>query len=329
METFKAFLVREHADGTFTRKIETRNTDDLPGNDVLIRVKYSSLNYKDALSSSGHKGVTRCYPHTPGIDASGLVVEDRTGHPMPGDDVIVTGYDLGMNTSGGFGQYIRVPGDWIVPLPGGLTLEESMIFGTAGFTAGVGMHKMIVNGQHPGQGRVVVTGASGGVGSMAVALFTRAGFEVIAATGKDKARPYLEKLGAVEIIPRSETNDNSGKPLLRPRWAGAFDNVGGNTLATLIKACGRHGNIVVVGNVSSTALDTTVFPFILNGVNVLGVDSATTPKELRTTVWKNLSGDWRPSTLKDMAHIITLDELDPFIDQILKGEVTGRIVIKH
>ena len=329
MPEYKALVIREQDEHNFIRTIETGNTDDLPGNDVLIRVKYSSLNYKDALSATGNKGVTRKYPHTPGIDAAGMVEEDRSGIFKPGMEVIVTGYDLGMNTSGGFGEYVRVPSDWIVPMPPGLTLKETMIFGTAGFTAGVGIHKMLMNGQEPGMGKIVVTGASGGVGSMAVAILAKAGFEVIAATGKEDAGEYLMKLGASEIIPRSEANDDSGRPLLRPRWAGGFDNVGGNTLETVIKACGRHGSVVVVGNVASPKLETTVFPFILNGINVLGVDSATTEMALRKTIWEKLASDWYLNKLNDIAHFVRLHDIDPYIDEILRGEIMGRVVIEY
>ncbi|MEM6299920.1 MAG: YhdH/YhfP family quinone oxidoreductase, partial [Bacteroidota bacterium] len=227
MPTFKALRVHEQTDGTFSRQIESRSTDDLPEGEVLIRVHFAGLNYKDALSATGNKGVTRKFPHTPGIDAAGVVEESNHSDFKAGDEVIVTSYDLGMNTDGGFAEYIRVPAEWVVPKPNTLSLSESMILGTAGFTAGLSLWKMLQNDQNPEAGKILVTGATGGVGSFAVGICAKAGFEVIASTGKSEATEYLKKLGATEVVGRDYAHDDSKRPLLKPLWAGVIDTVGG------------------------------------------------------------------------------------------------------
>ncbi|NLN94843.1 MAG: YhdH/YhfP family quinone oxidoreductase [Bacteroidales bacterium] len=321
---FKALLVSEKPDGTFIQEVVKRKITDLPDNELLIKVNYSSLNYKDALSATGHKGVSKFYPHTPGIDASGLVAFSRDKRFKPGDEVIVTGYDLGMNTPGGFAEYISVPGDWVVPLPQSLSLKEAMMLGTAGFTAAYALYKLIEGGQKPENGPVLVTGATGGVGSLAVALLSKAGFEVIAATGKPDSADYLKALGANRITDRGEVNDTSGKPLMKPKWAGAIDTVGGNVLATVLKACQKHGNVAAMGNVLSVELHTTVFPFILNGINLLGVDSATCPMSIRQELWKKLGNEWKPDKLEMISSQCYLEDLPEYISKILKGEMEGR-----
>ena len=271
--SFQALVVRQVEEKQYSRKIETRSTDDLPEGEVLVRVHYSSLNYKDGLSCNGAKGVTREYPHTPGIDAAGIVESSSSDEFKSGDSVIVTSYDLGMNTSGGFGQFIRVPSGWVVPLPKGMTLRESMVYGTAGYTAGLSVNALLHQGLTPEQGLIVVTGASGGVGSVSVALLAGLGFQVKASSGKTEAVDFLRELGATEIIGREEVNDESGKPMLKQLWAGGIDTIGGNALSTMIKACQAGGAVAVTGNVASPDLPITVFPFILRGVNVLGIDS--------------------------------------------------------
>ena len=326
---YKAWIIREAADGAMTRAIEERSTGDLPAGEVLVRVHYAGLNYKDGLSSAGHKGVTREFPHQPGIDAAGVVVSDSTSTFTVGDKVICTSFDLGMNTAGGFGEYIRVPAEWCVPLPEGLTLEESMIHGSGGYTAALALHKMEQNGQNPDMGPICVTGATGGVGSLAVAILSQAGYEVIASTGKTEEYTYLQSLGATEIIDRNEVNDESGKPLLRPKWGGAIDNVGGNTLSTLIKSCGRNGSVACIGLVASPDMETTVYPFILNGVNLLGIESAHTPLDIRVELWKRLAGKWKVGLLHDIKTVISMEELDEYFDLILKGKTRGRVVVKH
>jgi acrylyl-CoA reductase (NADPH) len=222
---FKAMIVTETADKQFIRAIGDKHISDLPEGEVLIKVQYSSLNYKDALSASGNKGVTRKYPHTPGIDAAGLVAASTDPAFKPGDQVLVTGYDLGMNTAGGFEEYIRVPAAWVVPLPAGLSLRESMVYGTAGFTAALSCFKLINYGVTPDRGPVLVTGATGGVGSIALAILAQSGYTVAAVTSKLNEAPYLQQLGAKEVIGVAEADDQSGRPLLKPRWAGVVDTV--------------------------------------------------------------------------------------------------------
>lgn len=324
---FKALRITEDPEGTFTRSIIERNISDLPEGEVLIRVHYAALNYKDALSSSGNKGVTRKYPHTPGIDGAGEVVEDSSGQFKAGDKVLVTSYDLGMNTDGAFAEFIRVPADWVIPLPESLSLKESMVIGTAGLTAAIGLYKMEKMGQAPEKGPIVVSGASGGVGSMAVSILAKAGYEVIASSGSEDAESFLKGLGAAKVVDREFINDDSSRPLIRPKWAGGIDTVGGNTLATLIKGCMQEGSIAACGLVSSPVLPTTVFPFILNGVNLLGLDSATFPKSERLAVWNKLANEWRVDHLEKMATVCSLEDLNPYIDAMLKGGTKGRVLV--
>lgn len=326
---YRSFVITQEPSGNFTREIKTLDIADLPQNEVLIKVHFSSLNYKDALSASGNKGITRKYPHTPGIDAAGIIVSDKTNHFNEGQQVIVTGYDLGMNTSGGFGEYISVPAGWVVPLPEGLTLKESMMLGTAGFTAALSLYHLLRCGQAPASGPILVTGATGGVGSLAIMLLSLAGFEVIAASGKTDSYDYLQSLGASQILTRDAVDDTSGKLLLRPRWAGAIDNVGGNILATVLKGCAEHGNIACCGNALSPELHTSVFPFILNGVTLIGINSATTPMNLRTALWKKLSTDWKPAGLHSVAETISLEKLNEKIELMLQGKLQGRFIVEH
>ena len=325
---YKAFVIREKEDGTFSRSIEYKNIEELPLGEVLIQVKYAALNYKDALSASGHKGITRKFPHTPGVDACGIVVSSESPEFKKGDAVIVTSYDFGMNTSGGFQEFIRVPAKWPVKLPSKMTLEESMVLGTGGFTAALSLYKMQQNGQIPEMGPILVTGSTGGVGSMAVAILALNNYEVIAASGKKDAHEYLRELGATKIISREETNDKSGRPLLRPAWAGAIDTVGDNTLATCIKACGRNGSIAVCGLVESPKLETTVYPFILNGVNVLGIETAETPRSIRLKIWELLADEWKPKHLDKIKKIIALEDLETYIPLMLEGKSKGRVLVK-
>jgi len=325
---YNAYVVREEKDGSFSRQIETKNSTELPQGEVLVKVKYAALNYKDALSASGHKGISKHYPHTPGVDAAGIVVRSESEDFREGDEVIVTSYDLGMNTSGAFQEYISVPADWPVLKPSALSLEECMVIGTGGYTAALSLYKMEQNGQCPEMGAVLVTGSTGGVGSMAVAILAQNGYEVIAATGKENAHEYLKLLGATQIVDRASIDDKSGRPLLRSQWAGAIDTVGDNTLATCIKACGRNGSVAVCGLVASPELNTTVYPFILNGVNVLGIETAETPRAIRLKLWDLLSHEWKPQHLEDIKRIIALDKLDTHIHLMLEGKSKGRVVVK-
>ena len=327
VSTFRALVVSKTDEKTFTREITERSISDLPEGEVLIRVQFSSLNYKDGLSCIGNPGVTRNYPHTPGIDASGKVTESSDSRFKEGDSVIVTGYDLGMNTSGGFGEYIRVPADWVVPLPEGMTFKEASIYGVAGFTDALSVDALQKHGVSPEQGEIVVTGSTGGVGSVSVALLSLLGYTVVASTGKKEESEFLQRLGASEIISREEVNDESKKPLLRERWAGAVDTVGGTTLAALLKAAKRGGAVAATGLVASSELSTTVFPFILRGVSLLGIDSGFTPTKLRLEIWNKLAGIWKIPQLEQLTIDCTLEELDPEIDKILAGGQRGRVVV--
>lgn len=326
-DTYKAIRAEAASDTKIKPVLRELPLNSLPANEVLIRVHYSSLNYKDALSATGNRGVTRNYPHTPGIDSCGTVVYSANPNVKKGDQVLVFGRDLGMNTPGGFGQYIQVPADWVMPLPDDMGLRESMMLGTAGFTAALAIYKMEQNGQKPGNGPVLVTGASGGLGSLAINILAQTGYHVIAASGKTTADEYLKKLGAAEVIDRSQVDDKSGKLLLRPRWAGVVDTVGGNILSTAIRACQRHGNIAVCGNASSHELNISVYPFILNGVNLLGIDSATSHMALRKVIWDRLANDWRPSMLDLIGNEIKIEQLPEQIELILKGKIRGRVYV--
>ncbi len=326
-ETFKALIVREQGDGSFQRSIESMEASSLPEGDVIIKVEYSSLNYKDALSSTGNRGVTRKYPHTPGIDAAGVVISDTSGKFQPGQQVLITGFDLGMNTHGGFGEYIRVPSAWVVLLPESLSMEEGMIYGTAGFTAALSVNKLVNYGIKPEDGPILVTGATGGVGSLAVSILHKLGYSVTALTGKAQAKDMLVKSGASEIISREELLENAHRALLKEQWAAVIDTVGGNILEAAIKSTKYSGCVTCCGNVVSPSLEITVYPFILRGVALLGVDSGECPMHIRTEVWQRLAGQWKPENLEANAREISLSEVSENIDLILKGQLKGRTVI--
>ncbi len=321
---YKALFVREVEEKKFERKVESLESKDLPQNGVLIRVLYSSLNYKDALSATGHKGITRNFPFQPGIDAAGIVEESNSDLWKQGDEVIVTGYDLGMNTFGGFGQYINVPAEWIVPRPAGLSLKQAMMYGTAGFTAGASVYELQRNNIKPGN-TVLVTGASGGVGSISVAILSKLGYKVIASTGK-KDEEFFAQLGGPEIIDRSEVYDESSRPLLSGRWHGAIDTVGGKTLSTVIRSTKQRGCVTVMGNVESNDLNISVIPFLLRNITVQGISSASTPMDIRRVIWMNLSEEWQVD-LNFMIKEVGLSGLTDEIDIILKGGQKGRVVV--
>lgn len=327
-KSFKSFIVYESSDGTITRQIKNKTIDELPEGDVLIKVAYSSLNYKDALSASGHKGITRKYPHTPGIDASGFVVESKTSNFIEGEEVLVTGYDLGMNTSGGFQEYIRVPSAWVVKLPMNFTLRDSMIYGTAGFTAGICINELQKHNILPENSNVLVTGATGGVGSLAVGMLSKAGYNVIASTGKLEQFDFLNKLGASEVINRNDLIDNSNRPLLSGKWNGAIDTVGGKTLSTVIKSIKPRGSVCVLGLVESDKFETTVYPFLLRGINLIGIDSAERPMDDRLNIWKRISEEWRIENPEFIVKEITLIELETEIEKILIGGQVGKVIVK-
>jgi acrylyl-CoA reductase (NADPH) len=324
---FQALWVEEAPGGGVTRRIVTRHIGDLPAGDVLVRVRYSSLNYKDALSASGNHGVTRRYPHTPGIDAAGVVVLSASPAFNPGDEVLVMGREVGTNLPGGYGQFIRVPADWVARLPVGLTLKESMAYGTAGFTAAMSVFRMEAYGVRPEHGDILVTGASGGVGIFSVAILARDGYRVVAATGKPDQRALLERVGAAEIISRAELDDTSGKALLSGRWAGVVDSVGGNYLATALRATKPSGCVTACGNAASPELHLTVFPFILRGVALLGIDMSLASPELTRELWQRIAGPWKIGGMDAFIHERPLAALDAEIERILHGGQAGRVVV--
>lgn len=323
---YKAWRVTEQ-DGQYTGAEETCRIADLPEGEVLIKVSHSSLNYKDALSASGNKGVTRNFPHTPGIDAAGEVVESG-GTPAVGSKVIVTGYDLGMNTAGGFGEYIRVPAGWCVDMPAGWDAATAMVYGTAGLTAGLCVEKLLQMGAAPAQGKVAVSGASGAVGSVAVEILAKLGFEVVAISGKSGHADALKALGASEVVGRDALEPGK-KPMLKPVFANAVDTVGGAPLAELLKQIMPGGSVAACGLVAGPQLETTVLPFILRGVNLLGVDSVEIPLEAKKSVWQKLSGDWACAKAEKAARTIGRSDLDAALKAFLKGESAGKIVLDH
>jgi alcohol dehydrogenase len=325
---YKALEVRETGK-KYERSIIEKDLFDLPGNDTLIKLKYSSLNYKDALSASGNKGVTRTYPHTPGIDGAGII-EDTSGNRFKkGDEVIVTGYDMGMNTLGGFGEYIRVPQDWIVKKPENLSLSESMAFGTAGLTAGLCLRKLLQNGLKPEDGKVFVSGVTGGVGIISLMLFSKLGFEVSAITGKTNKKDLLINLGAKEVIDRRELDLDLISPLQKPIYAGGIDAVGGKILSNLICSTSQRAAIACCGMVGGLSLDTSIFPFILRGLSLFGIDSAESLLEVKDEVWNKFASHWKLENIDQNIKDISLDELPNEIDKILNGKQIGRVRIVY
>ncbi len=323
--SFKAFLVDKTGDG-FSRSLVERELDDLPAGDVLIDVHYSSLNYKDALSATGNPGVTRNFPHTPGVDAAGIVLECATADFDPGDAVIVIGFDLGMNTPGGYGQRIRVPAGWVVALPSGLTLHQSMLLGTAGFTAALCVHKLEQTGMAPGVGPILVTGATGGVGSVAVKLLAQLGYEVTAVTGKVAQHDFLRELGASNIISRELAREGAERPLLKEVYGGAVDTVGGEILFNTVKSLRYGCSAAACGLVDSPQIPASVLPFILRHVNLLGVDSVQLPLGQKQEIWEKLAGSWKLD-LSALEEQLTLESVSGAIDRILEGEMVGRGVV--
>ncbi|WP_165855218.1 YhdH/YhfP family quinone oxidoreductase [Marinobacter sp. JSM 1782161] len=327
MSTFQAWRVHEQ-DGQYVGDIESLDTGELPEGEVLIRVSHSALNYKDALSASGNKGVTREFPHTPGIDAAGEVVESSLSKPAVGDKVIVTGYDLGMNTDGGFGEYIRVPAAWVVPMPANWDERKAMIYGTAGLTAGLCVDKLLRMGAQPDQGVVAVTGASGAVGSVAVELLSRLGFSVTAISGKSEHAEHLTRLGAAEVVGRDALAAEK-KPMLKPRFAHAVDTVGGGPLAELLKQVFPGGSVACCGLVAGPQLETTVLPFILRGINLLGVDSVEIPLASKQAIWSRFASEWTCPETEASAKDLGKADLKGALDAFLTGASSGSLVLDH
>lgn len=322
------YLVEKDSSGQVRAAVAHRPASDLPPGEVLVRVEWSSLNYKDALSATGHPGVTRKFPHVPGIDLAGTVLESAAETVRAGDAVLVTGFDQGMNTWGGFASLARVPAEWVVPLPPGLTAREAMVLGTAGLTAALAVDALRAHDVRPERGEVAVTGASGGVGSLAVALLARLGYTVVAVSGKPAAAELLSALGAARVVGREEVSDASGKPLLPGRWAGAVDTVGGATLATLVRALKPRGCVAACGLVGGVDLPLTVYPFILRGATLAGIDSVECPLDTRRRLWSQLAGPWRLALPAGLVQETPLGGLEPWIAKILRGEVTGRVLVR-
>lgn len=322
MKTFERLTVNISDSGQVSRTIETTNLKDFHQNEVLIRVAYSSLNYKDALSAAGNKGISRHYPHTPGIDASGVVENSRHPDFKAGDKVIVTGFDLGMNTKGGLSEYISVPGDWIIPLPKDLSLKEAMILGTAGLTAAMSIDK--ISNSDLGKQPVIVSGATGGVGSLAIMILNKIGVKTVALSRKTEAFDYLKSIGADEVIHQL---DYSERPLLKGLYAGGIDVVGGEVLETMIKHINRNGSLAVCGLALSPNFNTTVYPFILRGLSLHGIESAEAPMEWRKELWSKLAGPWKPEKLEEISRVVILETLEDEIIKMLAGQAIGRVVI--
>jgi NADPH2:quinone reductase len=326
METFKAYRIFE-TDGRVSARMVDLKEEDLDPGEVLIKNTHSSVNYKDALAATGAGKIVRHFPLVGGIDVAGTIARSGDTRFKPGDAVLVTGYGLGVEHDGGYAEYCRVPADWIVPMPAGMSAFEAMAIGTAGFTAALAILRLEQNGLKPGNGPVVVTGATGGVGSMAVDLLAGLGYEVTAISGKDDQHEYLRHLGATQVLSR-HTLEMGKRPLEKAIWAGAVDPVGGETLAWLTRTMKPHGSIASCGLTGGIELATTVMPFILRGVNLLGIDSVQCPMDLRRQIWQRLAGPMRPRHLKEMSHTIVFAQLPETFEALLKGQIKGRVVVK-
>ncbi len=296
---------------------------------MLVRVAYSSVNYKDGLASISDGKIVRNYPFVPGIDLSGTVVESSDSRYKEGDEIIATSYGLGVSHYGGFSEYARVKAEWIVPLPQGLSLKEAMALGTAGFTAALAVHQLQKNGLIPSNGPVLITGATGGVGSIASSILKKLGYTVAASTGKAEEHAYLKSLGVDEILSRDETSAESSRPLEKERWAGAIDAVGGSTLAYLLRSTKYGGSVASCGNTGGVNFNTNVFPFILRAVNLLGIDSVNCPMELRRTLWQQLATEYKPEALlAGIGKEVSLEELPQVLAAILQGGIRGRTIVR-
>jgi NADPH2:quinone reductase len=327
IKSFKAFRIHRQDRQVFARFDEV-GLADLTAGDVVVRVTYSDINYKDALAATGTAPILRKYPLAGGIDLAGEVVDSSDPRFKSGQRVLVTGCGLSETQDGGYAEYARVQGDWVIPVPSGMTDADAMKLGTAGFTAALAVHRMEQNGQQPENGPVVVTGATGGVGSLAVNMLAGRGYEVVAVSGKPEADAYLHEIGASRIL-RRQSLDLGSKPMEAALWAGAVDNVGGEVLTWLTRTMRYGGNIASVGLAASHELHTTVMPFILRGVNLLGINSVATPRELRLAVWHRLATDLRPAKLDRIAgRQVTFEELPAQFDDYIKGRVIGRTVVR-
>ena len=327
MDFFKALLIEEH-DGKVSSGFVQMDESRLDAGNVTIRVAYSSINYKDALAATGAGKIIRRFPCVGGIDLSGTVIESSDSRFKPGDLVIATSFDIGVAHHGGYAEIARVPGDWVVPLPTGLSLYEAMALGTAGFTAALGVVRMEENGLRPEKGPVIVTGATGGVGSLAIDMLARIGYHVVALTGKESEADYLRSLGAAEVLLRQSLDLTRIRPLDRARWAGAVDNLGGDVLAWIASTMEQGGTIASIGLAASMSLNTTVAPFILRGVSLLGIDSGYIREPYRSGVWQRLATDLRPPHLASMSRRLPFDDLPATFGEYIAGRAKGRVVVE-
>ena len=323
---YKALVVDE-INGKFTATVKNLPLKKLDNKDLLIKVNYSALNYKDALSAHGNKGVTKSYPHTPGIDAVGTIARSNSKNFKEGDEVIVTGYDLGMNTPGAFSEYISVPEEWVLPLPKNLTQKEAISIGTSGFTAAIGIEKLLRNSPLQKNDTILVTGATGAVGSFAIKLLSSLDFNITAVSKKREKNNFLLSLGAKKVIAYDEFNKNKTGILLKPIYDGALDTIGGKTLENILKQIKAEGSIAICGMIDSFELNTTVFPFILRGINLLGIDSASYPKHLRKELWNKLSNEWKID-ISSFSDEKSLEEIPRLLENMINGKSLGRIIIK-
>lgn len=325
--TFKAFVVNK-TESEFKREIQTLSLEDLPPGEVTIQVKYSSVNYKDGLASIADGNIVRTYPFIPGIDAAGIVLFSTDDRFKVNDHVIVTSYGFGVSHFGGFSEIVRVPSKWVVPCPANLTLKETMIYGTAGLTAALSILKLEQCGITPASGDIVVSGATGGVGSLAVAMLAHKGYSVIASTGKKDQSDFLKAIGAKDIIDREELNPEKFPPLGKGRFAGAIDPVGGNTLAYIVSTLKYGGVVASSGLTGGIKVNTTVLPFILRGVSLLGIDSVECPMPVREKVWESMANTLKPNGLDQISQEIRLEDLPQTLDAILQGQVKGRVIVR-
>lgn len=326
---YSAFVVEESGKSNFKGSVKSLDTQDLPSGEVLIRVTYSSVNYKDALSASGNKGVTRSFPHTPGIDAAGIVEHSTDSSFKVGQEVLVIGYDLGMNTAGAFGEFIRVPSDWVVLKPESITSKQAMSWGTAGFTSALCIEKLISAGITRDQGTVIVSGATGGVGSVAIKLLVKLGFNVHALTSKSSAEEYLKALGASQVVMLDDFIEMNKRPMLKPLYSAGIDVAGGRILENMLKQIDYQGAIACCGLVDSVELSTTVLPFILRGVTLAGVDSVELPLNKKEELWNKIANDWSLDDIESNTTEINLEGLNEAIQNILSGSAQGRYILKH
>lgn len=327
MATFKALRIFSDDGKSVTSRIVDMQLDELDQGEVVVKTRYSSVNFKDALAATGKGRIIRRFPCVGGIDGCGTVVSSTDARFRAGDEVIATSYDIGVAHDGGYAGYMRLPADWVVPMPNGMTAFEAMALGTAGYTAGLAVERMEHDGLRPGNGPVLVNGATGGVGSIAIDILAGAGYEVVALTGKESEAGYLKELGAREVVLRSSLDLSRIKPLDKATWAGAVDNLGGDALAWLASTMQVGGTLASVGLAASHTLSTTVMPFILRGVSLLGIDSVNTPMDLRRKVWERLASDLKPRHLDAMTRTVTLEALPPVFDALMAAQAKGRTVV--